>query len=302
LYGVCPKCHRHGDMDGSRKCHACGNNTLRISPASVYCREIAVEGARPTQAELQELQSCAFGAGQMSDADQKAAEKKWNDAVGMGIVEMAAGAVLTAIFIRSAYQWIAYIGFLLLLHGGWQLISNGVEYFYKNKLLGKQKTPRNAFYHYWVNSVFNEDERGEDPRVRAEHKSATALRQVPEIYRARLDPGAITSYIGGLNGIITELAQSSRSAYGISPMNTDRIVVTFSEASLPHPKSEDGVAELETRLECVYRADFASSYHIDLAKLVIRVKQTCIRNGENWFLYDLTPAYTEVKPEQDVFF
>lgn len=310
LFGFCPQCHRCDNMERFPRCSRCKKRPLLVSPSDVFFYEIFVEGKHPTQAELLELQSYGFGPAQMSEVERKVAKKKLGMSWTLGLFALILGpilfAFLGAISLRGL-AWICLTG--LLLYGILSPVAATVTYLHNKTFGGKQKTPRDAFVHYWFCSVFSRNDEKETEFESSEFAAASALRHVPKGYRARLDPSSISTYADGLRNtvqqILKEQAQTARNSFDIHPYWVDYdIFSSFKEKDIPKPTRESGVCELHTDIELTFRAfqTNRSTYEkmfINLAKVVLHVRQTCIRNGECWFMYDLTPAFTVAAARQE---
>ncbi|MCL6558624.1 MAG: lysine exporter LysO family protein [Firmicutes bacterium] len=310
LFGFCPQCHRCDDMERFPKCTRCKKRPLLVSPSDTFFREIFVEGKRPTQAELLELQSYEFAPAQMSEVERKVAKKKLGMGWILGLTALVLGpilfAFLGAISLRGL-AWICLAG--LLLYGIFSPVAATVAYLHNKTFGGKQKTPRDAFVHYWFCSIFIRNNEKETEFESSEFAAASALRHVPEGYRTGFDPSAISAYADGLRNavqqILKEQAQMARSAYEVHHYWVEYdIFPSFKEKDIPKPTRESSVYELNLNIELVFRAFQTnhSTYEkmvINLAKVMVHVRQTCIRNGEYWFMYDLAPAFTVAAARQE---
>ncbi|NLT40316.1 MAG: DUF308 domain-containing protein [Clostridiales bacterium] len=300
-FGFCPQCRRCDNMDRFPKCARCKSRPRLVSPSDTFFHEIFVEGKRPTQAELLELQSCAFGPAHMNDVEHNVAKKKLGKSVSIGLCSLVLGLMLFALLQFVSLRGLAWVCMAcLLLYGIVSPVAAVVGYIHNKSSGGKHKTPRSAFVHYWLSSVFRLSAEKETEFESPEFAAASALRHVPESYRVKLDEGHIASYIVNMRNtvqqILKERAQMSREAYAVHHYWVDcGIFPSIREKDFPKPTRESGVYELNTDVELIFRVfqTNRSTYekmYVNLAKVVLHVRQTCIRNGKRWFMYDLTPA------------
>ena len=111
-FGFCPQCRRCDNMDRFPKCARCKSRPRLVSPSDTFFHEIFVEGKRPTQAELLELQSCAFGPAHMNDVEHNVAKKKLGKSVSIGLCSLVLGLMLLPFSTRMLRAGMGLYGML----------------------------------------------------------------------------------------------------------------------------------------------------------------------------------------------